>query len=107
MPKMPDGNSSAESFHARNVASETPDLPPEDIVSDPDLFGDMLHFYADAETWLPPLATCFGKPLMDALTELNTIDYADQFDVKAIRHILVTLIELEDKAKEKAEDWDQ
>jgi len=96
MPQMPDGNSSAESYQARNVADETPESTPMEIITDYVKLEEML---ADSEEhdWLAPLSFCFGDRLEKAI----------QGDATAVRHILGTLSDIEREALNRAEDWDE
>lgn len=95
MPKMPDGNSSAESYHARNVPSETADSTPMEIITDYTKLEEMLGDEED-HAWLSNLAFCFGPRLQKAI----------QGDATAVRHILGTLSDIEREALNRAEDWD-
>lgn len=93
--KMPDGNSSAESFHARNVPSETPESTPMEIITDYTKLEEMLGD-SEEHDWLASLSFCFGDRLEKAI----------QGDATAVRHILGTLSDIEKEALNRAEDWD-
>jgi len=96
MPQMPDGNSSAESYQARNVADETPESTPMEIITDYTKLPEMLADQPDMD-WLADLSFCFGDRLQKAIDG----------DAKAIQHILCTLSDIEGEALNRAEDWDE
>jgi len=108
---MPDGNTTAELMHAR--AEGEPVLnqyTPEEIISDQELFMDLMHDCEDIY-WLSPLAECFGKPLDAAIQALGTLEdltrvtgnVAHVQAVLALREMLRKLSDLEKEAINQAE----
>jgi hypothetical protein len=110
--KMPDGNTTAELMHAR--AEGQPVLnqyTPEEMISHPDTFGDLLHDCEDIY-WLTPLAECFGAPLDAAIQALGTLEdltrvtgnVAHVQAVLALREMLRKISDLEKQAISEAEE---
>ena len=109
---MPDGNTTAELMHARAEGEPVVILwyTAEETISDPDLFGDLLHDCEDVY-WLTPLAECFGKPLDAAIQALGTLEdltrvtgnVAHVQAVLALRELLRRSSDLEKQAISEAE----
>jgi len=71
---MPDGNTTAELMNARAEGEPVlSDYTASEMVSDPDLFGDLLHDCDDIY-WLTPLAECFGGRLNEAIQALGVLE---------------------------------
>ena len=107
---MPDGNTTAELMHARAEGEPVlNEFTAEERISDPDLFGDLLHDCEDIY-WLTPLAECFGAPLNAAIQALGTLEdltrvtgnVAHVQAVLALREMLRKLSDLEREATNQA-----
>jgi len=108
---MIDGNTTAELMHARAEGEPVlNDYTAEEMVCDPDLFGDLLHDCEDVY-WLTPLAECFGAPLNAAIQALGTLEDLTRVAgnvghvnaVLALREMLRKLSDLEKEALNQAE----
>jgi hypothetical protein len=108
---MPDGNTTAELMHARAEGEEyTPEFTAAEIISDQELFMDLLHDCEDIY-WLSPLAECFGAPLNAAIQALGTLEdltrvtgnVAHVQAVLALREMLRKISDLEKQAISEAE----
>lgn len=107
---MPDGNTTAELMHARREGEQfIPEFSPTERITDPDLFGDVLHDCEDIY-WLTPLAECFGAPLNAAIQALGTLEDLTRITgnvghvqaVLALREMLRKLSDLEKEATNQA-----
>ena len=108
---MPDGNTTAELMHARAEGEPVlNEFTAEERISDPDLFGDLLHDCEDIY-WLTPLAECFGAPLNAAIQALGTLEDLTRITgnvahvqaVLDLREMLRKLSDLEKQAVSQAE----
>jgi len=108
---MPDGNTIAELMHAR--ADGEPvlnDYTAAEIISDQELFIDLLHDCEDIY-WLSPLAECFGAPLNAAIQALGTLEDLTRVAgnvghvnaVLVLREMLRKISDLEKQAISEAE----
>ena len=108
---MIDGNTTAELMHARAEGEEyTPKFTAAEIVSDQELFMDLMHDCEDVN-WLAPLAECFGKPLDAAIQALGTLEDLTRVTgnvghvqaVLTLREMLRRISDLEKQAISEAE----
>jgi hypothetical protein len=109
--KMPDGNTTAELMHARAEGEEhAPEFTAGEIVSDEELFGDLLHD-CESVAWLSPLAKCFGGRLSEAIQALGVLEDLTRITgnvahvnaVLDLREMLHKLSDLEKEAINQAE----